>query len=196
MTFVITGQFPLVSSVEDLSPTVYRHKALDNNTSAYVHLSFEHNNNKYWIKREINYTGNISTAFSDKDAVDICQQSKNIFCFLTKKEFVSMVDTVEKDSWKRMSPFLGHEYLSKFREGLRALSNNIKRDLQLSAIEEMVSKEKILMSETKNKYDMCLQQLGLEKCSFEIIKQELSRLVDTSEIYSFVEIPWEQLDFR
>lgn len=196
LTFVITGQFPLVSSVGDLSPTVYRHKALDNNTSAYVHLSFEHNSKKYWIKREINYTGNISTTFSDKDAVDICQQSKNIFCFLTKKEFVSMVDAVEKDSWKRMSPFLGHEYISKFREGLRILNNNIKKDLQLSAIEEMVSKEKILMSEAKNKYDMCLQQLGLEKFSFETIKQELSRLIDTSEINNFDEIPWEQLESK
>lgn len=194
LNFAITGNLPLVSSVNVSSSLIYRHKALDKNTPAIVCIHLSCSNCECWIKREIHSNGNIITYTSNNDPLDKCNVSKNSLCFLTKLDFSGMVDAVERDSWQKLSPFLGHEKLAKFREGLRSLSLNIKRDLGLSQIEDNVKREQIKFSTSKSRYEACLKQSEIEKFSIDILKNELKQLIPVvPEFNSIKEIPWDSM---
>lgn len=195
LNFVITGKFPYISSVEVSSPQVYRHKALDDQTNAYVSLAFEHSNCTYTIKREIKPDGTVITTTSDPIALDICQDKLNQLCFLTRNDFVSMVDTVERDSWQRITPFLGFDEISKLREGLRYLNNNIKRFLGLTQLEHTVSTDNINLKEKQSKYKTCLEELSIDRITHEFIKRELEYISDTVvDFKSYIQIPWTEIE--
>lgn len=194
LNFAITGSLPLVSTVGVSSSLVYRHKALDNNTNAYVCLHLACNSCKCWVKREIDSNGQIVTSTSNNNPIKSCNITKNSLCFLTRLDFSCMVDAVERDSWQKLSPFLGHEKLAKFREGLRALSLNIKRDLGLSQTEDNLKKAKMKFSSFKSRYDASLKELGIEKFSIDILKSELINIIPAlPELHSLQEIPWDSI---
>jgi energy-coupling factor transporter ATP-binding protein EcfA2 len=195
LNFVITGQLPLVSSVKTSSNAVYRHKALDKNTPAYVFLEFAHNNCMYSVKREIKSNGQIVTTASDPHALRICESKQNSLCFLTKTEFISMVDAVERDSWQRLTPFLGHEELANFREGLKSFSYNIKKYLGVTLLGNNAKTDKQNIIELKKRYTNSLTQIGLEKSSPSIMKQELENLLHIQiEFIKYSDIPWSDLE--
>jgi len=195
LKFAITGKLPPVSAVENSIPQVYRHKALGKEQPASVSVDFSIGSQRYWIKREIDYHGKIQTSYSDAEVPGICQSTANTFCFLTKNEFASMIDNVERDSWKRLSPFLGHEDISKLREGLRALSNSLKKDLAISTLEYTAKKEMANFLATKNEFDSLLNNAGLAECNFAIVRKELLELVpDLPDCNSYADLPWDYLE--
>jgi len=193
INFAITGKLPFVSSVESSSPVIYRHKALNKNIPAYVCLHLSCNSCKCWIRREIHSNERLVTNTSNNNPIESCGIAKNTLCFLTRVGFTNMVDTVERESWQRLSPFLGHEKLAKFREGIKSLSYNIKRDLGLSQIEENIRTEYSKLTLIKTRYETLCKQLSIETLTLDVLKEELRKIItkELPEFSNIKDVSWD-----
>lgn len=198
LTFAFTGSLPPVAeSSAEVSAKVFRHAALDENTPAWVYVRFTDGTNEHWIKREIGPTGAQTVQSSSQTALALAGESLNGFCFITRRQFATMVDAVERDSWTRLTPFLGHHELSRLREGLRGLSNQIRRDLGIAEIEREITKLNRSLEREQGRLRVALGQIGRSEFSPQVLSHEFAELIPgTTEFESYDAVPWDELESR
>lgn len=197
LTFAFTGILPPVSELPaPPGPKVFRHAALDANTPASVHIVFSDGVVDRWIRREIDVHGNVHTTTSP-ESQSVAENAVNSLCFMTRRQFSSMIDAVERDSWNRLTPFLGHQELSDYREGLRNLANWVSRDLELSGLQRQQNQAKNARSQAQSHRQQVLLQLQIDDINPEALAAQLSQVLQQPiEVSAYNLVDWEQLESR
>ncbi len=134
LRFGATGGFyPVSSFTGNVNLECYRHKDLGETDVATVTLRFSGKGGEWTLRRSLDARGGVTRELepASSDPPDGDHQ----VCFLNRPRFVEMVDAADRTCWERLTPFLGHGELAAFRGGLKALVQQLSKDLDVSALE-------------------------------------------------------------
>ena len=195
--FALTGQLSPIINSENTSAVHYRHKALPDHENAYVKITLlDSANIEYWIERTIDVTGCVNSRYSTNYVSGIIDIEEIGFSFLNKSIFSSMIDTAERDAWSKLSPLLGFPKIGKFREGIKAVSNNIKQDLGLKQLEESYNRCELAEGKLRDEVEEYSKSLGFTELKKEIFYSVIKSItgVTIEPETKLKEIGWDQIE--
>ena len=180
--FGLFGDYAPLTSVDTPAEFErYRHAGADQDLTS-VRLEFSSSGGRCWIERTLDHSGKVSTNCSSQSVLSLVQGLRGDFCFLTRRRFNEIIETVEQERWKKLSPLIGHHKIAQFRSGLNSLKNNLKRDLNVGALEKAISNlNHRIVSLTENAKTL-QQKHKLKEVSLQAITTELKGLVKVGSI--------------
>lgn len=193
--FGLTGELPAIEHCTIPLHEVYRHVALQDNQTAWVKLTLLDGTEEYTVRRELHSNGNIDTELSSGEFGERIDDPATKLCFLTRDEFAEMVEEAEEERWNRLSPLLGHRQLGKFRNGIRSVKRQIRKDLELSSLQRERDQ---IAAEVETLGERRAERLGeceYEEFSRSQLSDDLDELGVSSELpEDLEELDWEVLE--
>lgn len=195
MQFGLLGDLPPVSVLDDPGPEVYRHRSLDDADPAFVKVVILHNGQEEWVKRSITSKGEVISEYSSDVIAGYCEAEINSLCFLTRARFAEMIDAVDRDRWTRLSPLLGHEDLASFREGMRLLARNLKRDLDHKTLVASVQDASDNAARKREEFNKLAERVGTSTCTMDVLMELLQQLgIKVDSLEDLSSVPWDELE--
>ncbi len=180
--FGLFGEYAPLTSVDTPAEFKrYRHVGADQELSS-VRLDFSTAGAKCWIERTLDHNGQVSTNYSSQNVLSLVQDIGGDFSFLTRRRFNEMIETVEQERWKKLSPLIGHHKIAQFRSGLNGLKNNLKRDLNIGLLESSISKLDRKIDTLSEQSKVLQQKHNLGQVGSQDISTELKGLLNLFSI--------------